>query len=130
MRNQIKLIAAIFLVLWMAGWRVTMAREKWPAPDAETKRQLEQIKRLEDQTRSRIEAELAKQSRPYIPQAEKPDDLPQADIPAFPGAEGAGRLTPGGRRGKVYVITSLDDSGTGTLREACEAVGPRIIVFN
>jgi len=39
-------------------------------------------------------------------------------IPAFPGAEGAGAWTPGGRGGKVIAVTSLDDSGPGTLREA------------
>ncbi|MFT3787879.1 MAG: hypothetical protein QM770_17195 [Tepidisphaeraceae bacterium] len=36
----------------------------------------------------------------------------------------------GGRGGKVYVVTSLADSGPGTFREACEAGGPRIVVFN
>jgi hypothetical protein len=36
----------------------------------------------------------------------------------------------GGRGGKVYAVTSLDDSGAGTFREACNAVGPRIVVFN
>jgi pectate lyase len=49
---------------------------------------------------------------------------------AFPGAEGYGAKTPGGRGGKVYVVNSLEDSGPGTLREACEATGPRIVVFN
>lgn len=50
-------------------------------------------------------------------------------VPAFPGAEGAGANTPGGRGGKVCVVTSLDDAGPGTLREAAEADGPRIVVF-
>ena len=50
-------------------------------------------------------------------------------MPAFPGAEGGGAWTPGGRGGKVLVVTSLDDSGPGTLREAVEASGPRIVVF-
>ncbi|HEX5655150.1 MAG TPA: polysaccharide lyase, partial [Chitinophagaceae bacterium] len=49
-----------------------------------------------------IKAE-ALQGKPYIPWAGKPDDLPQADIPAFPGAEGGGKYSFGGRGGKVYV---------------------------
>lgn len=53
-----------------------------------------------------------------------------ADIPAFPGAEGGGAYTQGGRGGKIFVVTSLEDSGKGTFREACEAVGARTIVFN
>lgn len=50
-------------------------------------------------------------------------------IPAFPGAEGAGAFTPGGRGGKVFEVTSLADSGPGSLREAVEAEGPRIVIF-
>src|SRR5688572_9957637 len=38
--------------------------------------------------------------KPYIPWAARPVDLPQADIPAFPGAEGGGKFTFGGRGGK------------------------------
>lgn len=72
----------------------------------------------------------AKNGRPYIPFAARPTDLPQADILAFPGAEGGGAYTFGGRGGKVFVVTSLEDSGSGTLREACEAGGARTIVFN
>jgi len=76
-----------------------------------------------------IEAE-EKKGRPYIPWAQKPEDLPQAKIPAFPGAEGGGAYTFGGRGGKVCVVTSLADSGPGTLRDACEQGGARIVVFN
>ncbi|WP_025763700.1 pectate lyase family protein [Dyadobacter tibetensis] len=72
----------------------------------------------------------AKEGKPYIPWAARPVDLPQAKIPAFPGAEGGGAYSFGGRGGQVYVVTSLQDHGPGTLREACEKGGARIIVFN
>ena len=77
-----------------------------------------------------IRAEARKGDRPYIPWASSPDDLPQCRLRAFPGAEGAGAFTKGGRGGKVIVVTSLEDSGPGTFREACETGGARIIVFN
>jgi len=70
------------------------------------------------------------EGRPYLPWAYYPKDFVQAAIPAFPGAEGGGAFTSGGRGGKIFVVTSLEDSGPGTFREACEAVGARIIVFN
>ena len=72
----------------------------------------------------------AREGRPYIPWAKRPYDLPQAEIPAFPGAEGGGMFTFGGRGGKVITVTSLADSGPGTLREACETGGARNVVFN
>jgi hypothetical protein len=71
-----------------------------------------------------------KNGKPFVPWAAKPSDLPQAKIVAFPGAEGGGAYTAGGRGGKVFVVTSIEDRGPGTLREACEQGGARIIVFN
>lgn len=79
--------------------------------------------------KSIVDAE-AKLGKPYIPWAAKPSDLPQSKLLAFPGAEGGGAYTFGGRGGKIYVVTTLADSGPGSLREACEQGGARIVVFN
>ncbi|WP_242696407.1 pectate lyase family protein [Longitalea luteola] len=74
--------------------------------------------------------EDAKKGKPFIPWAARPTDLPQADIAAFPGAEGGGKYSFGGRGGKVYVVTNVNDDGPGSLRWACEQGGARIVVFN
>jgi hypothetical protein len=50
-------------------------------------------------------------------------------LPSFPGAEGFGSTTPGGRGGRILEVTNLKDSGPGSLREAVEAKGARIVVF-
>ena len=76
-----------------------------------------------------VDAE-ARNGKPYIPWASRPTDLPQADIAAFPGAEGGGKYSFGGRGGKVYVVTNLNDDGPGSFRWACEQGGARTIVFN
>jgi len=68
--------------------------------------------------------------KPYLPGAGEPKDLPQAKIPAFPGAWGGGMYSFGGRGGRVIVVPNLNDSGPGSFRAACEAGGPRIVVFN
>ena len=100
---------------------------------AEAARRTEAMNRRSDEAWERalpVIREWETKGKPYVPWAAKPSDLPQADIPAFPGAQGGGMFSFGGRGGRVYVVTSLADRGEGTFREALEAGGPRIVVFN
>lgn len=71
----------------------------------------------------------------YKPGLERPSPDPEYSthgpgVPAFPGAEGFGAYSFGGRGGEVLRVTNLNDSGPGSLREAVEATGPRIVIFD
>jgi pectate lyase len=48
---------------------------------------------------------------------------------AFPGAQGHGRGSIGGRGGRITPVTTLADSGPGSLRACIDAQGPRVCVF-
>src|SRR5262245_48223071 len=59
----------------------------------------------------------------------RPPIEPTTKVMAFPGAEGYGAETPGGRGGKIYEVTNLNDEGDGSLRKGMTMIGKRIIVF-
>lgn len=49
--------------------------------------------------------------------------------PAFRGAKGFGAVSAGGRGGEIIPVTTLADSGPGSLRACIEASGPRVCIF-
>ena len=126
---------------WILGavwaWSVLWAPAQYPRIPgevaAEVQKRQEEARRLSEEAWQRalpVVREWEARGKPYRPGAATPADLPQARIPAFPGAWGGGMYSFGGRGGRVFVVTNLADRGPGTFREACEAGGPRIVIFN
>lgn len=132
---MIKMNKSIVLASFLASAMTVKAQYPVipPAIEAKADSALAEVERQSDLQFAKVmpivEAE-AKNGKPFIPWASKPSDLPQAKIAAFPGAEGGGAFTAGGRGGKVYVVTNLNDSGPGSFRWACEQGGARVVVFN
>jgi pectate lyase len=58
-----------------------------------------------------------------------PKPMPTKYLPAFPGAEGFGAMTTGGRGGKVIYVTTTNASGPGSFAEAVNTKGPRTVLF-
>lgn len=127
------LLFTFILVLFQSSYILAQYPRISKEVSAESNKLMEETRRKSDIAWEKalpiVEAE-AKEGKPYIPWAARPADLPQANIPAFPGAEGGGAFSFGGRGGKVITVTNLNDSGPGSFREACEQGGARIVVFN
>ena len=90
---------------------------------AQALRDLEQI--IEVSQHVKRSSERLNRAKPLVASASR--NL--SPLPAFPGAEGFGATTPGGRGGRVIFVTNLEDGGPGSFRAACDAEGPRIVVF-
>ena len=134
---NIKPIAVRTAIVACFAAALTIGRAQYPTVPHEVQQEADAKKAAADKRSDEafekalptIKAWEAK-GKPYLPGAAEPGDLPQAKIPAFPGAQGGGMYSFGGRGGKVFVVTNLNDDGPGSFREALEAGGPRIVVFN
>lgn len=130
---KFKLLSIIITLLATGTTPSLFAQNIPPSVEKEAEQIRQEIQAYSDSVWQAVKPTVMKQARngrPYVPYASVPAHFQKSDIPAFPGAEGGGAHTPGGRGGEVYVVTTLADSGPGTLREALEAGGARIVVFN
>ncbi len=111
----------MFLGLCMATFIAPVAMAQYPQLTEEAKQAYQKMmseeRRRSDEAWAKalpVVQKEAREGRPYISWASRPYDLPQARIPAFPGAEGGGMYSFGGRGGKVITVTNLNDRGPGS----------------
>lgn len=131
--NAIRTAATAALCLALGGASLAQYPKITSEVAAESARRNQAMRRRSDEAWERAQPAIeaaAQNGKPYIPDAARPEDLPQAEIPAFPGAQGGGMYSFGGRGGRVIVVTNLNDDGPGSFRAALEAGGPRTVVFN
>ncbi|MFX0558434.1 hypothetical protein ACOCEA_16650 [Maribacter sp. CXY002] len=74
--------------------------------------------------------DVATQEIPEEPIIDTSFDDKATILKAFPSAFGGGSNASGGRGGRIIHVTNLNNSGSGSLREALTATGPRIVVFD
>jgi pectate lyase len=75
------------------------------------------------------DADVGKQARTSVTVTRPPPPAPGGPLAAFPGAEGGGAGSVGGRGGTVCEVTNLNDSGPNSFRDCATRSGPRTVVF-
>src|SRR2546429_161328 len=108
-----KILALTVAALTVLTIGIDRAAAQYPNVSSDIKSRSEAKKAAADKRSDEIFAKVlpqikkdAEAGKPYLPGAAKPEDLPQADIPAFPGAWGGGMHSFGGPGGPVIVVTS------------------------